>query len=231
MGKDNTIENEKLDTQYCVLLWKKLTDTAFNIDNRNMSTLNLSTLIAGAALILTINNDNSKMLNYSVYLMPTMILIAFFYNAFNNKITAILKGYLSGIEEILNTELNKNLFQWSSRYIQIYRKPYFLSNDLGGIMFFIIAITIVIYSFIKMFQFKTITTFNKTFYLVFVILYLAFFAVFSIIFVIDTFSNLKTKQLSHDYFIANYNKKDFFENDQSNAELLKSIYTQYKKFK
>ncbi len=231
MSNNIKTNQKQVDLQYYIKLWEKLNDAALNSDNRNMGTLNLSSLVAGAALILASTLENVNILNYSVFLVPAIILISFFYNAFNNKITAILKGYLSGLEEIINTELDKNLFQWNSRYIQIYRIPYFLANDTAGIMFFIMAIALVSFSFIKIFQFQSKTDVNKTLYLIFFIAYLILFVVFSIIFAIDTFSNGKTTKISHDYFVANYKSKELITTDKSNARLLKEIYKQYKKSK
>ncbi len=225
---DITEKEEQIEISHYTFLWEQLNTMAFNTTNRNFNTLNLSSLIAGAALILTCTIESESFFNYSVFVIPAIILIVFFYNAQNNKIEAILKGYLSGIEEVINAQLGKNLFQWNGRYIQIYRIPYFLTNDSAGIMFFLIAGALVVLSFIKMFQFDISDNLDKAFYLVLIILYLIVFIVFATIFAIDTFTNGKTSKISHDYFISNYNDPQFISNQQRNSELLKTIYNQLK---
>lgn len=229
--KKEDIDIEKNTIDYYISLWENLNKASLDVDSRNMGILNIGSLVAVIALIIANKTTEIKIFDYVVYFIPGIIMVAFFFNAFNNKLTAILKGYLSGLEEIINSMIGKNVFLWNSRFIHIYRMPYFLSNNTAGIMFFIFAFFLVAISFYEMFMKKSQVNFNVNLYLLFLVLYLLFFIVFSISFTIDTFSNGKTRKIAHDYFIENY-KNDKFELPEAiSKETLKRIYNSYKKTK
>ncbi len=210
-----------------MFLWEELNQTVNIIENRNFNTLSLSSLFAGIALIVSSMTKTEVFFSYICIIIPAIALIVFFYNAFNNKITAILKGYLCGVEQLLNSSIKKNIYTWHLNFRNMYRIPYFLANDLSGIMFFCVAAVVVIYSYIKMFQLALSSETYKVAFIILIILYILFFLFFAIIFAVDTFTNGKTTKTAHAYFIENYNTTGF-STDYDQAEILKSIFNSRK---
>lgn len=225
--EENNVDSEALE-KHCMFLWEKLNETVNVIENRNFNTLSLSSLFAGIAFIVSSMTKAENLFSYICIIIPVIALIVFFYNAFNNKIAAIIKGYLCGLEELLNSSIKKNVYTWHLNFRNMYRIPYFLTNNLSGIMFFCATAVIVVYSYIKMFQLAIGSETHKVVFIILIILYILFFLFFAIIFAVDTFTNDKATETAHAYFIKNYNITGF-STDHDQAEILKAIFNSHKK--
>ena len=165
------------------------------IENRNFNVLGFGTLGTLAVTVLCnySTHELSKMLHI---IMPLLILLGMYYATFNNKNSAIIRGYIAGIEENIGQYLGEDIFLWNRAYHQLFHNKYFPTNSFISVLYSIAIAIGSMYSFYNLFEYAL----RKQLSLIFVVFYLVFFITFSSIFSYDLLTNSKTKQYARIYF-------------------------------
>ena len=94
--------------------WKITNQYVNDIDRGYGSFLTVFAAIAGGTVtLLTIINEN-KLHGYFFYIVPICFLVAFGYLSYQFRITAILRGHLSYLEDEMNSIIAGKIFLWNS---------------------------------------------------------------------------------------------------------------------
>lgn len=175
-------------------LWKQIQHIVMDVEGRNFSGFGFSSVISVVTAIIAEYNEK---FSYFVLVIPIIMLFGIFMISFNNRTSAILRGYLSGIEDELNLDMGEELFLWNKKYQHLRNKKYFRTNQLSFLLYFIIFAVLDIYSFCKLFTLLNISYWIHT---VLFVLYIVIVLFFSIAFAIDLATNVEIKILSRIYF-------------------------------
>ena len=205
--KENNVVSTNLEQK--ISLWQQLQSMVMEIENRNHSILNFNTVIpiilTVVAMLMNGEGKNTEEKFLALYILaPAMLLFAMFSGAFHNKYSAILRGYIAGLEETINQEIKENVFIWNTGYSELFHGNFFLTNDAVGILYFLVAVAVPVVCFSNLFR-KT----NNSVFVVFVLaLYLAIYAAFLFIFVRDLLTNGRSKRYAKIYFYLHHAKDD-----------------------
>ena len=175
-------------------LWKQMQQMVMDVEGRNFSGFGFSSVVSVVTAIIAEYNEK---FSYFVLVIPVIMLFGIFMISFNNRTSAILRGYLSGIEDELNLDMGEELFLWNKKYQHLRNKKYFRTNQLSFLLYFIIFAVLDIYSFCKLFKLLNITYWV---HIVIFVLYIVIVLFFSIAFAIDLATNREVKILSRIYF-------------------------------
>lgn len=102
-----------------VELWKQVQQMVVEVEQRNFSEFLMGTVISW--IITVISHDPEK--SEGIIFVPLVMIFALFVVTFNNKTSAFLRGYLSGIEDEINVNIEEELFLWNKKYHHL-RPPY-----------------------------------------------------------------------------------------------------------
>lgn len=184
-----------------VALWTQIQQMVVTVEGRSFSVLSLGTLTGAVSSAISYYSDDETR-QILVIIVPLIMLFGMFFASFNNKVSAILRGYLAGLEENITKELDETVFLWNQGYHQLHHGKYFLTNDSIGILYTIVLIVTAFYCFYNQFKYL-----GSTFISIILIgVYMILFVAFSFIFFFDLFSNSKSKQYARIYFHLHNNK-------------------------
>ena len=175
-------------------LWKQMQQMVMDVEGRNFSGFGFSSVVSVVTAIIAEYNEK---FSYFVLVIPIIMLLGIFMISFNNRTSAILRGYLSGIEDELNLDMEEEIFLWNKKYQHLRNKKYFRTNQLSFLLYFIMFGVLDIYSFCKLF---TLLNISYWIHIVLFVLYLVIVLFFSIAFAIDLATNGEVKILSRIYF-------------------------------
>lgn len=118
---------------------------------------------------------------------------------FNNKYSAIIRGYLAGLEESINNDLKESIFLYNKGYHELCHGKFFLTNDIIALLYGFVVIAIPTFCFYSLMinQIK-----NKILIAIYIVCYIAFLSIF----LYDLLTNGKTKKYAKIYFCL-YNKE------------------------
>lgn len=98
----------------------------FEVEGRTFNVLGISSVVA----ILTAGASSSVNPVLIGWALPVILVVSTMYCSFNAKVSAILRGYLAGIEEDLGKVNEGVSFMWNRGYMSLYHGKEFLTNDL-----------------------------------------------------------------------------------------------------
>lgn len=186
-------------TEITVELWKQIQSMVQEVESRNYNLLSFSAIVATIGLILGLLGEKSySQSTYVFLLIPAIALLGLFYGAYNCKVSAILRGYLAGIEDVLNSYIKKNLFIYNKGYSPLFRGIYFLTNSSIPVIFTVIILIIVGFCFYRSFQ-----HFNESSH-IYLAVYAFVWCAIASIFASDLWSNSATKKRARLYFLEYY---------------------------
>lgn len=196
--------NEK-NIEHKITLWTQMQSIVFDIENRNHSILGFSTVIPVALTLATLVLDREDFSSHAAQLciyalIPAMLLFAMFSGAFHNKYSAILRGYIAGLEESINKDIAEEAFLWNKGYSELFHGRFFLSNDSIGFLYSLVAVVAPSYCFYNLFA--------QTNYYLLTAMYLLVYVVFLSIFLYDLSSNGKSKEYAKIYFFLHHSAEE-----------------------
>ena len=196
--------------EHKIALWTQMQSIVFDIENRNHSILSFSTVIPVALTLATLalDRETGSLFCTQIWiyaLIPAMLLFAMFSGAFHNKYSAILRGYLAGLEESINKDIDEEIFLWNKGYSELFHGKFFLSNDTIGCLYSLVAVIAPGYCFYNLFA--------QTNYYLLITAYLIIYVAFLFIFLYDLSSNGKSKYYAKIYFFLHHS----VENDEWKA--------------
>jgi hypothetical protein len=181
------MENKNLDIK--IALWThedKLLEATEN-KNSNVAVI-FSAFIGLVTILFKDKNDHLVFLG-----IPLITCFALFYLAFNTRVVASRRGYLSKLESEINDNLDKNLFLWSSRYIDdFYKFKHFKTNVISPIIFGLVFLGINLFSIYKIHELSICTDFL-------LILFLALILTLDGFFIYELVTNRKKIKESEDF--------------------------------
>lgn len=188
-------------------------------DDRGAGTINIAVVIAAIAMLI------SNSINYRLcyIFIPMCVLIVMSIYCFNNRVSAILRGCLAGVEDILAELIGKNIFIFNRGYVPLYHIPFFVTNDIMAGMYGVFAVFGVVFSFYQIIEHNYLP-------IALSIIYIAIFIVFSSVYVYELGTNGKIKKQARIYYHVAYNNEviDFKGNSFSNFDQdVKKIFGKY----
>lgn len=198
------IEMNNKSIEYKISLWNQLQSMVVNTENRTHSMLSFGTIISTVLALVTLlfgtgNTNSDKLFTCAYALVPLILLLAMFLAAFNNKYSALMRGYLAGLEEHINEEIGEEIFIWNKGYSELCHGRYFLTNDSIGFLYGIIVILLPVFCFGSLLlKFK---------YPILIGIYILVYVVFSLVFLRDLMTNGNAKKYAKIYFYL-YNNDD-----------------------
>lgn len=181
-----------------VELWKQVQQMVVEVEQRNFSEFLMGTVISW--IITVISHDPEK--SEGIIFVPLVMIFALFVVTFNNKTSAFLRGYLSGIEDEINVNIEEELFLWNKKYHHLRNYKYFMTNTLSFAQYAVSSLVVIGYSFIKM----TCMVLSedclpmKIVYGVLLVLYLLFVIFFTVVFSKEQLNNGDSKIFARIYF-------------------------------
>ena len=214
------MQNEKTNRriEYLLRFHESIQTLECQTETHSAGTLNISVVIATVALL------GSKQINYKLcyILFPMCVLVVLSIYCYNNHVSAVLRGCLAAVEDILSNLMEKNIFIYNRGYAPLYHIPYFITNDIMGIMYGLIALIGTIYSFYQFFQ-------NSYFHIAFSIFYIIVFIGFGTIYVYELSTNPKIKYRAQLYYHLIYDMQTSSMSMGSFDDFDKEFKTIYKK--
>lgn len=212
----------KSNVEHKISLWSQMQSMVMNIEERNHKMLGLSTITPTVfTLIASMNGENGYINQFflmCIYaIMPLILLYAVFSGAFNNKYSALVRGYLAGLEESINKELGEEIFIWNKGYSELFHKRFFLTNDLISILYGAIVIIVPVFCFYNLFIHFECD--------ILIIIYVAVYVAFLSISLFDLLTNGKSKKYARIYyFLHNFEEDERYnEFDVKDVNLIKSV--------
>lgn len=134
MKSENSKEKEDISIYYG--LWKDLNDYLNAREDNSLKAALALVTVAGAFFIVDDGND-LKIILY--YIAPLIMILILSYIAYLFRFVAILRGYLSGLEEKINDKLHEEAFMWNGPFVRV-----FISNNVPNIIIMICSMGIAI---------------------------------------------------------------------------------------
>lgn len=213
------MNTEKIE--YKITLWTQMQTMVISIEERNHRMLGFGTVVPAVVALMAavIGHEgyfNQELINCICIIMPLILLFATFSGAFNNKYSALIRGYLAGLEESINADLKEEVFIWNKGYSELFHKRFFPTNDIICWLYSIVTVTISILCFYDLFFY-----FNRLITIIYALVYICFSAVF----LFDLLTNGKTKKYAKIYFyLYNIrNKEKYKEFDTKSVDLIKTL--------
>ena len=178
--------------EYKIVLWEKLQSIVIENENRNTGTVSVVSIITTGITLYGVLWD-SEIINVIFYMLPLLICFCAFIYTFNNRVSALIRGYLAGIEDIINKDIDENIFIQNNSYSELYHIPYFITNDIVSVLYGIVIFLISIVSFENMFK-------NFSGQRIILILYLIFYIIFLGVCIYELLTNGKIKRIARAYF-------------------------------
>lgn len=198
MRKDNEIE-------YLLNIHSKIQDMVIKTEDRSIGATNIATIIAILSVFVTDLNGKSKEETNNIYclFLPLGVLAVLSIYIYHNRISAILRGYLAGVEDILSKKIGKNIFIYNRGYAVLFHFPNFITNDIMGFLFVSVGVLGIIYSFYQILLQSLLP-------ISLIILYIIVCIFFGSVFTYEFITNGKIKDKSRTYFHLAY-KNDVLE--------------------
>lgn len=178
--------------EYKIALWEKLQSIVVENENRNTGSVSVVSIIATGITLCGVLWDN-EIINVIFYMFPLIICFCVFIYTFNNRVSALIRGYLADIEDVINEDINENIFIQNNSYSELYHIPYFITNDIVSVLYGLVISLISIVSFENMFK-----SFSGS--RIILVLYLIFYVVFLGICIYELLTNGKIKRIARAYF-------------------------------
>lgn len=195
------IDKEKL-IEHLLNVLNKTQEISNSIDNRCFGTVSITVVLA---IVVMLISDISGIIEYKdifIFFTPLAITISLSVYAYNYKMAAIVRGHLAGIEKMLNKELGKQIYVYNLGFQKLYKSPHFITNDVMGIMFFIICTCLIIVCFVYIFSNINL---NYLWYKIVKYIYLFLSIAFDGIYIHDLANTNVTKEAAKEEFIRLYN--------------------------
>lgn len=208
--------------EYKISLWNQLQSMVVGIENRTHSMLSFGTIISTVLALVTLlfgagNTNSDKLFMCAYALVPLILLFAMFLAAFNNKYSALIRGYLAGLEEHINEEIGEEVFIWNKGYSELCHGKFFVTNDSVGFLYGIIVVLLPGFCFYSlMLEFK---------HPILISVYFLVYGAFLLIFLYDLMTNGSAKKYAKIYFYLynNDNTKLYQEFSQSDVEKIHKL--------
>lgn len=133
--------------EYVIELWKEMSRIMTQIENRSSGIMNAMAVIGVGISIFSIAYEadakqNLQIMEMIYYIAPIIVMLFLLTLGFDNRDAAILKGYLAGIEDLINCSLGKCIYQFNSLYPCLYSPKFFMTNNYlsvvyGSVVFFL----------------------------------------------------------------------------------------------
>ena len=109
----------------------------------------------------------------------------------------MLKGYSTGLEELINSATKKNVYIWNSGFEKLWLAPHFFTNNFAYIFWLIAILSITGYSIYYVFE----TCFNTSIFVnIAIIGYAIWLLIFNLMLYIESVNNRGTRQKCYDHF-------------------------------
>lgn len=185
-----------------IALWTQMQSFVVEIENRNHSILNFGSILSVAFTVasMAIDEKEYNMPAYLYAIVPAIVLLVMFSATFHNKYSAILRGYIAGLEESINKDIREEVFLWNKGYNQLFHGRFFFTNDSIGALYSLVAFIAPGYCFYNLF--------TQTSADLYISAYLIIYIAFLLIFLYDLFTNGKSKKYAMIYFFLHQNVGD-----------------------
>lgn len=207
-----------------VLLWQQMQSMVMTIEERNHKMMSLGTIIPAIVTVLSALFENTNGVSRNFYIcayavIPFIMLLVISLITFNNKYSAIIRGYLAGLEKNINRELRETVFLYNKGYNELCHKKFFITNDIMAILYGLVIIIVLAFCFYSLMM--------QTIYKYLIIIYIGCYIGFLIVFIYDLSTNRKTKKYANIYFCL-YNAKTINLNDNFDEKDINLIKTAIK---
>ena len=190
-----SVDKDK-EIEYLLNIHSTIQNMVNQTDERGIGATNIVAIIAIMGVLVA--NLNSETTSIYCILFPIGVLTILSLYTYHNRVSAILRGYLAGIEDILATKIEKNIFIFNKGYVPLYHIPHFITNDIMGLLFVGVGVIGIIYSFYQMFSKSLISPFL-------IIMYIAICLIFGAIYLYELMTNGNIKNKARTYFHLAYN--------------------------
>lgn len=193
------------EVKYLIEAWKETQGMVEKIDERSIGSIGITVVVAILAMLFTSGNTNTSgetsSFNYDlvIIIFPSAITVMLSVYAYNYRLCEICKGILAGIETILTNKFNTKMFIHYGYHKKLYHFPYFITNDIMGIMFLILVIVANVFFFYQMYFIIEIYYW---------IPYLVLLCLFSLIYIFELATNMKYREKVKKDFCDEYNKRN-----------------------
>ena len=211
-------ESNKEKVEYLLRYHESIQARANQVDEHGAGALNIAVVVAAVAIF------GSDTLNKDIILIliPMSVIIVFSIHSFNNRITAILGGCLAGVEDVLAELIGKNIYINNRGLKPLYHAPFFITNDAMGIMFGVFGLAGTYYAFVEMFSKNMLP-------LIYLILYIVVFIVFSLIYFFELGTNEEIKDQARTYYHKAYTQFEVNDKDVDLKALDQDFSERYQK--
>lgn len=180
--------------EYKIRLWEQLQGIVIENESRNTGSISILTVVACASsLFVILSDDKLQLLSIFYYMVPLLIMLCLFVYTFNNRVSAITRGYLAGLEDSINEDLGENIYIHNKGYKELYHIPYFIVNDIIAIVYLCVLIVATYICFKNIFMEQLIPMFL-------IMVYFMIYIVFILICVYELQTNGEIKRISRIYF-------------------------------
>ncbi len=188
--------NDKEIIDYLLKIHSTMQNIVIKSEDRSIGATNVAAIVAILGIFVSNMDKESNSIFYCL-LFPIGVLAVLSIYTYHNRISAILRGYLAGIEDVLAQKIGKNIFIFNRGYVPLYHAPHFITNDIMGGMFMFIGLLGVIYSFYRIIV-ESVLPFPL------LIIYIVSFLLFSGIYTYEMLTNGDIKKKSRKYFHIAY---------------------------
>jgi hypothetical protein len=142
-GKTKLTQDEKIVLEHQLEEWKYLNAYVNEMDVGYQKVIVISISILSALTALITSNGTLEYVKFFLFLVPLGIVAVFAYLSYQFRITAILRGHLSALENDMNKALQKNVHMWNSALVEVFMAYNNTINQqmMTPIMVFIILLT------------------------------------------------------------------------------------------
>lgn len=215
-------DKEKVDylLKYCESTQARLNQ----IDERGAGAINLAAVVAAVAAAVGLFVGEESVEKGICILIPACVVVVISIHCYNNRMIAILSGCIAGAEDVLAGLIGKNIYINNQGLKRFRHTPYFVTNDLMGIMYLVIGLIGSGYAFYRI-------QLNSYIPKLAFIIYLGVFALFCLIYIYELWSNEAIKKHARNYYHILYDqakvKKSAYDFDAFDKEFNKQHRKEY----
>lgn len=190
-------DKEKVDylLKYCESTQARLNQ----IDERGAGAINLAAVVAAVAAAVGLFVGKDSVETGICILIPACVVVVISIHCYNNRMIAILSGCIAGAEDVLAGLIGKNIYINNQGLKRFRHAPYFITNDLMGIMYLVIGIIGAVFAFYKIRVNCYIPKLALNIYIV-------VFSFFCLIYIYELWSNEAIKKHARNYYHMLYDQ-------------------------
>ena len=202
--QSDEVNSSEKELSLLMELWKSI-DSDISTLSSGLNGASIITIIITFVTVIFSVDGSELQITLSIFIYLFIISVALGIFSFFLRKEAYLRGYMAGVEDIIGSIIGKNILIKHKGYEELYKSPYFITNNTLCPMIALLASPLVVLAIGYLFY----NCVSNISILIISIIYVVVFAISALVFVFELATNGRAKDRARAYFHLMYNHEVF----------------------